>query len=193
MAEGLAQRIPYPALGDLVKWLEAEGVPYVIIGGLSVSIVSQPRPTIDVDLVVWLHPERWNVFLESGTRYGIKPREADALEFARKRRVLLLEHADTGIGIDVSFGALPFEQEMIDRATRVSIGGVELRVATPEDLIVMKMIAHREKDLRDIDNIMRVCQELDLERIKYWLHEFALVLETPELDSEFADMIQRHS
>jgi hypothetical protein len=189
MSDELAQQIPYPALGDLVQWLEAGSVPYTIIGGLSVSIVSQPRPTIDVDLVVWLDPDRWPAFLESAKQYGIQPRSEDALEFARRRRVLLLQHRESGIGIDVSFGALPFEDEMIKRSRIVSLGNVTFRVATPEDLIIMKMIAHREKDLRDIENIVRVCPRLDFDRIRYWVHEFALVLENPELELELSKLI----
>jgi predicted nucleotidyltransferase len=191
MNDELAQQIPYPALGDLIQWIKAENVPYTIIGGLSVSIVSQPRPTIDVDLVVWLDPERWPAFLESAKQYGIQPRTADALEFARKRRVLLLQHRESGIGIDVSFGALPFEDEMISRSKIVSLGGVTFRVATPEDLIIMKMVAHRDKDLRDIENIVRVCPRLDRDRIRFWVHEFALVLENPELELELSKLIDK--
>ncbi len=189
MSDELAQQIPYPALGDLVQWLEAGSVPYTIIGGLSVSIVSQPRPTIDVDLVVWLDPESWPAFLESAKQYGIQARSEDALEFARQRRVLLLQHRESGIGIDVSFGALPFEDEMIKRSRIVSLGNVTFRVATPEDLIIMKMIAHREKDLRDIENIVRVCPRLDFDRIRYWVHEFALVLENPGLELELSKLL----
>jgi len=189
MSDELAQQIPYPALGDLVQWLEAENAPYTVIGGLSVSIVSQPRPTIDIDLVVWLDPERWPTFLESAKQYGIQPRTEDALEFARQRRVLLLEHRESGIGIDVSFGALPFEDEMIKRSRIVSLGNVTFRVATPEDLIIMKVIAHREKDLRDIENIVRVCPRLDFDRIRYWVHEFALVLENPELELKLSKLL----
>jgi len=191
MSDELAQQIPYPALGDLVRWLEAENVPYTVIGGLSVSIVSQPRPTLDVDVVVWLDPEGWAAFLESGKQHGIEPRTADALEFARQRRVLLLQHRESGIAIDLSFGALPFEDEMINRSRVVSLSNVRLRVATPEDLIIMKMIAHRDQDLRDIENIVRVCPGLDLDRIRYWVHEFGLVLENPELEIELSKIIEK--
>lgn len=191
MSDDIGQQIPYPALGDLVQWLEAEKVPYTVIGGLSVAIVSQPRPTIDIDLVVWLDPDYWAEFLESATRYGIHARESDALELARTRRVLLLQHSKSGINIDLSFAALPFEEEMINRSKRVSLANVNFRVASPEDLIIMKMVAHREKDLRDISNILAVCPNLDVERIKYWVHEFALVLENPELEIELARIIGR--
>jgi len=102
-----------------------------------------------------------------------------------------LQHSKSGINIDLSFAALPFEEEMINRSKRVSIGNVNFRVASPEDLIIMKMVAHREKDLRDISNILAVCPNLDVERIKYWVHEFALVLENPELEIELARIISR--
>ena len=192
MPDELMEQIPYPALDDLIRWLETEQVPYTIIGGLSVSILSQPRPTIDVDLVVWLDPETWQHFLESGEKFGIVPRRADAMEFAKQRRVLLLQHTATKIGIDVSFAALPFEEEMIRRSQNVELGNIRLRVATPEDVIIMKMIAHRDKDLRDIDNIMNVHPDLDFDRIKDWVSQFAEVLETPELNDELLKLIKSH-
>jgi len=192
MADELPEQIPYPALGDLVKWLEVEHVPYTVIGGLAVSLVSQPRPTVDVDLVVWLDSERWSAFLDSAEQYGMEARTADALAFARKRRVLLIQHKDSGIGIDISFGALPFELEMIDRSERVACGNVILPVATAEDVIIMKIIAHREQDMRDVENIMRVHPHLDFERVKYWVHQFAEVLEMPELDTEMLGLIEAH-
>ena len=192
MAEELIDQIPYPALNDLVRWLQTEHAPFTIIGGLSVSILSQPRPTIDVDLVVWLEPEAWEHFVESAASFGIVPRRAGALQFAKERRVLLLEHQATGIGIDISFGALPFESEMIQRSKTVELGGIPLRVATPEDVIIMKMIAHRAKDLRDIDNIMSVQHDLDFERIRDWVRQFAEVLETPELNEELNNLIKAH-
>jgi predicted nucleotidyltransferase len=192
MSDALKDQIPYPALADLVRWLESADVPFTIIGGLSVSIVSQPRPTIDVNLVVWLDPEHWQQFLELAGKFGITPRRDDALEFAKQRRVMLLQHKATGIGIDVSFGALPFEEEMIRRARSIELSGVRLRVATPEDIIIMKMIAHRDKDIRDIDNIMSVHQDLDFDRIKEWVRQFSEVLETPELNDELVKLIKSH-
>lgn len=193
MPDDLSQQIPYPALGDLTAWLEAEHVDYVLIGGLSVSILSQPRPTLDIDLVVWLEPEGWERFLETGRLFRFVPRRADALEFARHRRVLLIQHEPTGIGIDISFGALPFEKEMIERSRVFDLGNIPLRVPTPEDLIIMKLIAHRDRDLRDVDNLMSVYTDLDFHRIKYWVHEFALVLETPELEDELSILINTHA
>jgi hypothetical protein len=192
MSADLMEQIPYPALGDLTAWLNSEKVPYAVIGGLSLSILAQPRPTLDIDLVVWLEPDNWERLLKSAGRFGIVSRIEQPMEFARERRILLLRHEPTGIGVDISFGALPFEWEMIERSKIFKLGNTEVRILTPEDLIIMKLIAHRDKDLRDIDNLLSVYPDLDFERIKYWVHQFAIVLETPELDTELLQLIKSH-
>jgi predicted nucleotidyltransferase len=64
---------------------------------------------------------------------------------------------------------------MIDRAQTVDIGSLRARVATPEDLIITKAVASRPKDLADIELILEVHSDLNLERVRHWVHEFATV------------------
>jgi hypothetical protein len=58
---------------------------------------------------------------------------------------------------------------------------VRVRVPTPEDLIIMKAVAQRPKDLNDIEAILRAHPDLDLDRVMRWTREFAAALETPEI------------
>src|SRR6185437_328751 len=82
------------------------------------------------------------------------PRISQAREFALSRRVLLLK-SQSGIGIDVSLAALPFEEAAIGRSVVVEMSpGVRLRLCAPEDLIVMKLFAGRETDLRDTRSVV---------------------------------------
>src|SRR5262249_4138954 len=113
--------------------------------------------------------------------YGFVPRIAEPIEFARKARVLLLRHEETNTGIDLSCGALPFEQELLDRAHEISADSNLLKVATAEDLVILKAVAHRQQDLIDIDNLLRVHPEVDVSRIRYWVAQFADALESPEI------------
>ncbi|MCC6501368.1 MAG: hypothetical protein IT313_13965 [Anaerolineales bacterium] len=55
------------------------------------------------------------------------------------------------------------------------------RLPTPEDLIIMKAIAHRPKDLEDIRTIVDKHPVLDHRRIKQWVQDYAELMETPEL------------
>jgi predicted nucleotidyltransferase len=81
----------------------------------------------------------------------------------------------------LSFGALPFERELIDRANETDVRGTSVKVATPEDLIITKAVANRPKDIADIELIVDVRKRLDLRRIRYWVVQFADALEMPEI------------
>lgn len=181
------------ALQALDDWLEDEQIPYTTIGGVAVSLLAQPRATQDIDIVIWLEEGRWDAFLRAGESYGFEPRISDAVAFAAKSRVLLLRHRESGISIDISCGALPFEREMIERATMLNIGRLRLRVPTPEDLIITKGVAQRPKDIADIETILNVHQSIDLARIRHWIQEFAAALEMPELLENLERLLQHQS
>jgi hypothetical protein len=78
-------------------------------------------------------------------------------------------------------GILPFEQEAVQRSTLHDTGTFAIRLPTPEDLIIMKTVAHRPKDLLDIQALIETNPGLDRERIRFWVSQFAEALEMPEL------------
>lgn len=178
-------------LKDLLQWLEATQTPYVTIGGIGVSLLVGARTTKDIDALLWLDTGAVEPFLRSGAAYGFVPRVSDAVDFARSNRVLLLQHQPTGVPVDLSCGALPFENEIITRARTLDIGLLKLKVATPEDLIIMKAIARRPKDIADIEAILNIEQNLDLGRIRFWVGQFADVLEMPELMEDLEKILGR--
>ncbi len=117
-------------------------------------------------------------FLAVAQKEGIEPRIAQAEDFARRNRVLLLRHIASQTEIDISLGVLPFEYEMVDRSQVHRIDDqLEIHLPTPEDLIIMKAIAHRPKDLLDIQGVIRNYPHLDRDRIQNWVTQFADLLE----------------
>jgi hypothetical protein len=179
------------ALSDIAAWLEDQKVRGAVIGGVAASIRGRPRATRDVDAVILLDAERLKSFLESGERFGFLPRLEDAIEFAKKNRVLLLLHEPSKTPVDISLGALPFEIESVDRASPVTVAGISFPVVLSEDLIIMKAIAHRPRDIADIESLLDTNLNLDLDRVKYWVSEFAAVLESPEILDDLLAMISR--
>jgi predicted nucleotidyltransferase len=175
-AEGLL-----PAIKAVAMLLDAAHVGGVLIGAAAVGLVGQPRLTRDVDVLVMLDPALWPAFVDQAARCGFVPRITDCLKFARKSRVLLLRHEPTKVDVDISFGALPFEEETIARSTRFDIAGISIPVASPEDLIVMKAIAGRSKDYADIGLILEANPHADLRRVRYWVPQFAEALGMPEI------------
>jgi len=169
---------PLAALQRLITHFENQGV---IIGGIAASLLGQPRYTADLDAVLLLSTNDLPKLIEVAAREGIVCRIDDAEAFAKKNRVLLLQHQSSGIKIDISLGILPFEAEMIERGQEISVGNIQLRLPTPEDLIIMKAVAHRSKDLADIQAIAASNASLDKERIHFWVEQFGDALDLPDL------------
>ena len=182
---------PFRATIEAVQRLLAKfGNRGVIIGGIAVGFLGRPRLTEDVDAVFLLSVHDIPRFLEAAKMENIQPRIPNAEEFARRNRVLLLQHIPTETNIDISLGIMPFEEEMVARSIVQSTATLSVRLPTPEDLIIMKAIAHRPKDLEDIRTIVDKNPELDAARIKQWLKSFAEVLEMPSLWDDIVDLLE---
>lgn len=182
---------PYATLRALVNWLQAEQVPGLVIGGVAASLLGRPRLTQDVDVVVLLEEKRWEEFLKAGARFGFVPRIKDAFRFARRARVFLLNHKQSGVDVDIALAALPFEEETIRRAKWINVGGISLPLPTPEDLIIMKAVAHRPRDLADIESLLDAHPKLDLRRVRRWVREFSAALEMPDILKDLETIIAR--
>ena len=178
-------------LRDLMAWFKAREVPGVVIGGVAASLLGRPRLTRDVDAVVLLDEDHWGEFLAAGTQHGFVPRRADALAFAQETRVLLVRHEESGIDADIVFGSLAFEKEAVARATWVELGGVRVPLPLPEDLIVMKVVAHRPRDLDDIEAILAAHPKLNLRRVRRWVREFSAALKMPEILNDLEALLSQ--
>ncbi len=177
---------PIQALQSLLSQFKDQGV---IIGGVAASLLGSPRYTVDLDAVILIGFEELPQLLEKAAALGIEPRISDPTAFARKSRVLLLRHTASGTDIDLSLGILPFEIEMIERSSIVEIGVLKLRLPTPEDLIIMKAVAYRPKDLEDIQAIANSHPNLDKERIRFWVDQFGEALDFPGLWKEIEKIL----
>ena len=174
---------PLESLQRLLNRFSGRGM---IIGGVAASLLGKPRLTADLDAVILLSPENVPLLIEIAREEGMSPRLENADEFARRHHILLLRHVETGIPIDISLGMLPMEVEAVERSIEYPLGELIIRLPTPEDLIILKAVAHRPKDLADIQAVIDNHPDLDRARIKYWVKEFADTLEMPEILDDVA-------
>lgn len=180
---------PLEAVQRLISRFDHRGV---VIGGIAASVLGRARYTEDVDAMFLLSTQDIPRFLDEAEQEGIAPRIENAEDFARRRRVLLLRHIVTDTNIDISLGIMPFEQEVIERSSvREFEGALQVRLPTPEDLIIMKAIASRPKDLEDIRTLAAKYTNLDFARIKRWVKDYSELMETPELWGQIEKIIKR--
>jgi len=182
---------PLESLQRLISRFDDRGV---IIGGAAVSVLGKARYTEDIDAMFLLSTKDIPRLLEAASEEGIEPRIENATEFARKSRVVLLKHVISNTNIDISLGVLPFEQEIVERSVVHQVdAALQIRLPTPEDLIILKAVAHRPKDLEDIRILADKYPNLDIPRIKKWVKQFAEVLEMPSLWDDIAEIFQEAS
>lgn len=180
-----------PAIRALCNLFKASDIPGMIIGGVAASIHGQARATEDVDATVLLDERHLNRFVKLAAVEGLYPRISDAITFARRNAVLLLEHSESGVSVDIALGRLAFERYAVEHATFFKIDDLIVPVVAPEDLIVMKAIAHRPQDLQDIRVIVSSNPKLNVARIRREVCGMAIALDMPELWTDIAELFQR--
>ena len=179
---------PLAALQHVIEHYNDQGV---IIGGVAASLLGQPRLTADADALLLLSIDEVPRLVELAQAQGLQPRLPDVVDFACRSRVVLLRHEESGIDVDISLGILPFEVETVERSQEYQAGSLRIRLPTPEDLIILKAVAHRPKDMLDIEAVVAAQANLDEVRIAYWVEQFAALLEMPELWTDLERLLRK--
>jgi predicted nucleotidyltransferase len=155
-------------LAELARLIDANGIDYMIIGGQAVLMYGEPRMTRDIDITLALTPDELNKILNIVKNLDLEILVKDAESFVKKTWVLPCFHKESGLRIDFIFSWTPFEREAIGRTKIFDINGYPVRFATPEDVVIHKMLAGRAIDIEDIKSIAKK-QRLDINYIKKWL------------------------
>jgi predicted nucleotidyltransferase len=168
------------AAGKLQRLCERHKWKFCIIGGLALQFWGEQRLTKDIDLTLLTGFGAEETYIDAMLK-EFSPRIEDAKDFALRSRVLLLQ-TENKIGIDVSLGAFPFEELMINRAAyREYLPGVKLKICSAEDLIVLKSFADRLQDWSDIRTVIIKQENLDWIYIRQQLAPLVELKESPEI------------
>lgn len=147
-------------LNRLFEALARHGVDYVVIGGVATQVHGHRRTTMDLDLTPDPEPENLRHLaatldeLEAHTSdpalasAEIPPTDAERLVVAAIVPPLLTRHGQVHV-LKEPKGGRPFEK-LRDAALMVEIDGIEVAIASLDDLIRMKRAAGRPSDLDDI-------------------------------------------
>jgi len=138
---------------QVFDFLDETRASYLVIGGLAVLVVGEPRTTADADVLLFADATRAEGLLESAGRRGF---ELDpSVERERLRRTGTLRFRRGPFQVDLILASLPFEKVALRRALRKKLFGRMVAFPTPEDLILFKVLAGRPKDLLDAEGVAR--------------------------------------
>jgi len=141
------------ALLEVSAILDELLIPYMLIGGLAVAQWEEPRATLDIDITIWVEPDRLELTVsELCLRLAPKPKEP--LAFVRETRVLPASTSQ-GIPVDLIFAMWPMEREAIQNAVERSVAGKTFHVVPLDYLLFLKLTSNRAKDLDDAERLLR--------------------------------------
>ena len=137
---------------EAVDFLTGASTPYLIIGGLAVAVIGEPRMTGDVDVIGYLSVEQATALIDAAVAAGF---EVAPDERERLHATGTLRFSKGRFQLDIILASLPFEDDARARARKRRLFGRLVPLPTPEDLILFKVLAGRDKDLVDAVGVAR--------------------------------------
>lgn len=149
-------------LRALGRAFDAVGAGWYLFGAQAALLYGVARFTADVDVTVHLGSQDPKALVKVLSKAGFEMRVSGE-DFIERTRVLPVLHTATGIPVDIVLAGPGIEELFLGRAEAHEIEGVRVPVARAEDIVVMKVLADRPKDIEDVIAILAAHpDELDL-------------------------------
>lgn len=156
----------------IVTFLNKEKADYIIIGGIAVGILGEPRATGDIDIDIALHKDKIEKFLDKLKNADFLVSTAECIKKAKTTGTFQIKIAD--YHIDFIIASIELEKEAMQRRKTVKLYSVETNLPTPEDLILLKVIPGRPKDIADAESIaVRNSGKLDQRYLLNWARKLS--------------------
>ena len=155
--------------------LDRRSIPYMVIGGQAVLVHGEPRLTRDIDVTLGMDTDRLPELEEAARALGLQTL-VDPRTFTPRTMVLPCLDPATGVRVDFILSFSPFEAEALRRAVTLQVGATPVRFVGVEDLVILKVVAGRPRDLEDARVLLHRHRSVDRTLIERWLRELGRAL-----------------
>lgn len=160
---------PVQLAASIGQILDQLNIRYVIGGSVASGLLGEPRSTFDVDLMAKLSEPQARALVNAlGPDYYVD--EETVLDAVKRRSAFNVIHIPLAMKVDIFVAEdAPFAERQLDRSTLLEVvPGVRVRLYSPEDLIVRKLMWFRagsgisERQWRDVTGLIKARATLDL-------------------------------
>ncbi|WP_425216277.1 hypothetical protein [Tumidithrix helvetica] len=163
--------------GQLDSIFKQLSIPYYVTGGVAAIAYGEIRTTQDLDIVIEISTEqivRLSDLLEQQGFYvaGLEQVITEQMKTLQITHIESISRADLIVAVRNDYEQLKFTR----RQSYPLESGIEIDLASPEDLIVSKLSWQQsEKQLRDVLGILKIqADNLDFAYIYHWAKVFGL-------------------
>jgi len=158
--------------------LKKADIPYMVSGSIAANYYSIPRMTRDIDIVIELKQkdvDRFAALFQGDFYINTEMIEKEVL----RQGMFNLIHNQHIIKVDfIVKKSSAYQQAEFSRRKKVLIEKCTVWIASPEDLIISKLIWAKdslsEMQLKDVKNLIEATDGLDLKYIDKWVRELGL-------------------
>ncbi len=170
--------------------LRQRRLPHAFGGALALAYYGTPRATIDIDVNVFVGVDRADEVL--GLFEALGAERLDKKERERLRRDEQVRIHWEGTPVDLFFSYDALHASCLERRRRMPFGGADaIHVLSPEDLLVFKVLFDRDKDWRDVEELLYAqADELDADYARGWLER--ILGKDPRLH-RLGELLERHA
>ena len=137
--------------------LAEAGIPHAVSGAIAMAAHGYIRATADLDLLVVAPAIRLPEVFGIVRSHGLPGEDRELLRSLRKRAVAVFEGG--AVRVEILVPVLPYHGTLVGRSETVPMGGTDVPVVTIEDLVVLKLLWRRQKDLADIHALLQLAGE----------------------------------
>lgn len=166
----------------LVAVLERMSVEYVVMGGLAVRAYAIPRATEDIDFTLAIDrkrlPELYDALEEQN--YSVpEPYRSGWVDQVKRMGLIKLKRyvGDHSIDVDLFLAESAYQHEVLARRRIADVEGRRLWIASPEDLVLLKLVSGRPRDWIEVADVFFTQGELDVQYMRHWAAELGIVSE----------------
>lgn len=167
-------------LRTVTRILESESIPYMLTGSLAGAYYAAPRATQDVDLVVEASLDELSALADRLSTSGFYVSAEAVREAAERESQFNAIDPNTGWKVDfIVRKSRPFSVKEFERRRTANVLGIEIFLASPEDLVIAKLEWAKEGgselQIRDVRSILRARGDrLDRTYVERWIAELDL-------------------
>ena len=163
-------------------------VRWYVFGAQAAIFHGITRATADIDVTVDAGDRPTTDVADALSAHGFVVRIADPT-FLEQTRVLPVVHA-TGVPVDVVLAGPGLEELFFERVIYRRVGQAKVPIAAAEDIIVMKVLAGRPKDMDDVRGIVAARRELNVAQVRETLTVLESALDQSDLLPAFEGILQ---
>jgi hypothetical protein len=173
-------------LRRVAEILDEAGVPYMLTGSLASAYYAVPRATQDLDVVIAAEEPGIERIVQGLLTAGCYVDRDAALEARRTHGQFNAIDPESGWKVDLIVRRdRPYSRTEFERRERITLLGVEVVMASLEDVLIAKLEWGRLGDSalqrRDVVQLLeRTWEQLDQSYLKKWVTELGLQAEWDE-------------